>query len=88
MLIKIQDPAIIVVNKPPGMPVQVSCQNVYSDVFSNFWTSGCWFLSSADAYVGQGGIGIKQSLDELAASCLSYDYSEPPRLVSLLVKLI
>lgn len=49
-LVLYKDPAIIVVNKPPGMPVQ-------------------------------GGIGIKQSLDELAASCLSYDYSEPPRLV-------
>ncbi|XP_062090286.1 RNA pseudouridine synthase 4, mitochondrial isoform X2 [Humulus lupulus] len=45
-----KDPAIIVVNKPPGMPVQ-------------------------------GGIGIKTSLDELAITCLSYDYSEPPRLV-------
>ncbi|KAB1208440.1 RNA pseudouridine synthase 4, mitochondrial [Morella rubra] len=49
-LVLYKDPAIIVVNKPPGMPVQ-------------------------------GGIRIKQSLDELAASCLSYDYSEPPRLV-------
>ncbi|GAV62310.1 LOW QUALITY PROTEIN: PseudoU_synth_2 domain-containing protein, partial [Cephalotus follicularis] len=28
-----------------------------------------------------GGVGIKRSLDELAATCLSYDYSEPPRLV-------
>ncbi|KAJ0077401.1 hypothetical protein Patl1_35420 [Pistacia atlantica] len=46
-----KDPAIIVVNKPPGMPVQ-------------------------------GGIGIKRSLDELAAAYLTYDYSEPPRLVS------
>ncbi|KAJ8763414.1 hypothetical protein K2173_002297 [Erythroxylum novogranatense] len=45
-----KDPAIVVLNKPPGLPVQ-------------------------------GGIGIKRSLDELAASCLSYDYSEPPRLV-------
>ncbi|KAF3435477.1 hypothetical protein FNV43_RR22566 [Rhamnella rubrinervis] len=45
-----KDPAIIVVNKPPGMPVQ-------------------------------GGSGIKRSLDELAATCLTYDYSEPPRLV-------
>ncbi|KDP45903.1 hypothetical protein JCGZ_15463 [Jatropha curcas] len=45
-----KDDIIIVVNKPPGIPVQ-------------------------------GGIGIKRSLDELAASCLSYDYSEPPRLV-------
>ncbi|GAV62308.1 PseudoU_synth_2 domain-containing protein [Cephalotus follicularis] len=45
-----KDPAIIVVNKPSGMPVQ-------------------------------GGVGIKRSLDELAATCLSYDYSEPPRLV-------
>lgn len=45
-----KDPAIIVINKPPGMPVQ-------------------------------GGIGIKRSLDELAAACLSYDFSEPPRLV-------
>ncbi|XP_058007465.1 RNA pseudouridine synthase 4, mitochondrial isoform X2 [Hevea brasiliensis] len=45
-----KDDAIIVVNKPPGMPVQ-------------------------------GGIGIKRSLDELAASCLCYDYPESPRLV-------
>lgn len=30
----------------------------------------------------QGGIGIKRSLDELAAAYLAYDYSEPPRLVS------
>ncbi|KAK9287165.1 hypothetical protein L1049_015576 [Liquidambar formosana] len=45
-----KDPAIIVVNKPPGMPVQ-------------------------------GGVGIKRSLDELAATCLRYDFSEPPRLV-------
>ncbi|KAJ4841952.1 hypothetical protein Tsubulata_025671 [Turnera subulata] len=29
----------------------------------------------------QGGIGVKRSLDELSASCLSYDYSDPPRLV-------
>ncbi|XP_010271255.1 PREDICTED: RNA pseudouridine synthase 4, mitochondrial-like isoform X2 [Nelumbo nucifera] len=29
----------------------------------------------------QGGIGIKKSLDELAATYLRYDYSEPPRLV-------
>ncbi|THG01055.1 hypothetical protein TEA_000220 [Camellia sinensis var. sinensis] len=45
-----KDPAIIVVNKPPGMPVQ-------------------------------GGAGIKKSLDELAATYLSYDFPEPPRLV-------
>ncbi|KAK8603448.1 hypothetical protein V6N13_085634 [Hibiscus sabdariffa] len=45
-----KDPAIIVLNKPPGMPVQ-------------------------------GGIGIKRSLDELAATWLCHDYSEPPRLV-------
>ncbi|CAN0878882.1 RNA pseudouridine synthase 4, mitochondrial [Linum grandiflorum] len=45
-----KDPAIIVVNKPPGLPVQ-------------------------------GGIGIKRSLDELSATCLRYDSSEPPRLV-------
>uniref|UniRef100_A0A2P2KP19 Ribosomal pseudouridine synthase n=1 Tax=Rhizophora mucronata TaxID=61149 RepID=A0A2P2KP19_RHIMU len=49
-LVLFKDSAIIVVNKPPGMPVQ-------------------------------GGIGIKRSLDELAAACLSYDYSERPRLV-------
>ncbi|GFP92161.1 rna pseudouridine synthase 4 mitochondrial [Phtheirospermum japonicum] len=45
-----KDPAIIVINKPPGMPVQ-------------------------------GGLGIKTSLDELAAKYLRYDYSESPRLV-------
>ncbi|PSS26126.1 RNA pseudouridine synthase [Actinidia chinensis var. chinensis] len=45
-----KDAAIIVVNKPPGMPVQ-------------------------------GGAGIKNSLDELAATYLRYDFSEHPRLV-------
>ncbi|KAL8540398.1 hypothetical protein ACS0TY_001852 [Phlomoides rotata] len=45
-----KDSAIIVINKPPGMPVQ-------------------------------GGIGIKRSLDELAAKYLRYDYKESPRLV-------
>ncbi|CAN4107758.1 unnamed protein product [Withania somnifera] len=45
-----KDPEIIVVNKPPGMPVQ-------------------------------GGIGIKRSLDELAAKYMRYEYSEAPRLV-------
>uniref|UniRef100_A0A7C9CD17 Pseudouridine synthase RsuA/RluA-like domain-containing protein n=1 Tax=Opuntia streptacantha TaxID=393608 RepID=A0A7C9CD17_OPUST len=29
----------------------------------------------------QGGHGIKKSLDELAATCLRYDYDDPPRLV-------
>ncbi|XP_072970326.1 RNA pseudouridine synthase 4, mitochondrial-like isoform X1 [Typha angustifolia] len=45
-----RDTAIIVVNKPPGMPVQ-------------------------------GGVGIKYSMDEIAATSLRYDQSEPPRLV-------
>ncbi|KAL5707091.1 hypothetical protein ACHQM5_025181 [Ranunculus cassubicifolius] len=45
-----KDPAIIVINKPPGMPVQ-------------------------------GGIGIRNSLDVLAATSLKYDYPESPRLV-------
>ncbi|ESW29223.1 hypothetical protein PHAVU_002G053600 [Phaseolus vulgaris] len=45
-----KDPAILVLNKPPGMPVQ-------------------------------GGINIKHSLDVVAAACLNYEYSEPPRLV-------
>ncbi|KAL6514602.1 hypothetical protein OROGR_020181 [Orobanche gracilis] len=45
-----KDPAIIVINKPPGMPVQ-------------------------------GGLGIKRSLDELAAKYLRYDSLDPPRLV-------
>lgn len=45
-----KDSAVIVINKPPGMPVQ-------------------------------GGVGIKRSLDELAATCLRFDLSEPPRLV-------
>ncbi|CAN6685612.1 unnamed protein product [Malus baccata var. baccata] len=31
---------------------------------------------------GIGGNGIKRSLDELVAACLSYDFSEPPRLIS------
>ncbi|XP_060168164.1 RNA pseudouridine synthase 4, mitochondrial isoform X1 [Lycium barbarum] len=51
-----KDPEIIVVNKPPGMPVQK-------------WN------------FGQGGIGIKRSLDELAAKYMKYEYSEAPRLV-------
>ncbi|GMH02843.1 hypothetical protein Nepgr_004682 [Nepenthes gracilis] len=34
----------------------------------------------------QGGLGIKRSLDELAGTCLRYDYSEPPRLVHRLDK--
>ncbi|KAF9621948.1 hypothetical protein IFM89_029168 [Coptis chinensis] len=46
----VNDPDIIVINKPRGMPVQ-------------------------------GGIGIKDSLDMLAATSLIYDYPEPPRLV-------
>ncbi|TQD95406.1 hypothetical protein C1H46_018964 [Malus baccata] len=32
----------------------------------------------------QGGNGIKRSLDELVAACLSYDFSEPPRLINRL----
>lgn len=48
----------------------------------------CWISSGKILtlfvlnYSGQGGIGIKRSLDELSASCFSSDYSEPPRLVS------
>ncbi|XP_021892317.1 RNA pseudouridine synthase 4, mitochondrial isoform X2 [Carica papaya] len=49
-LVLYKDSSIVVINKPPGMPVQ-------------------------------GGIGIKRSLDELAATCLTFDYAEPPRLV-------
>lgn len=45
-----KDPSILVVNKPPGMPVQ-------------------------------GGVGIKRSLDELAAKYMRYGYPEPPRLL-------
>lgn len=47
----------------------------------------CWIISVKSLtlfvlnYSGQGGIGIKRSLDELSASCFSSDYSEPPRLV-------
>ncbi|XP_071935597.1 RNA pseudouridine synthase 4, mitochondrial-like isoform X3 [Coffea arabica] len=48
-MVLFKDPAVIVVNKPPGMPVQ-------------------------------GGIGIKRSLDELAAKYLRFDDSESPRL--------
>ncbi|KAK1316424.1 hypothetical protein QJS10_CPA05g01237 [Acorus calamus] len=50
-----KDSAIVVVNKPPGMPVQ-------------------------------GGIGIKRSMDVLAAAALRYDLEEPPRLVHRLDK--
>ncbi|PNX74186.1 RNA pseudourine synthase 4 mitochondrial-like, partial [Trifolium pratense] len=49
-LVIYKDPHILVLNKPPGMPVQ-------------------------------GGINIKRSLDAVAAECLNYHYSEPPRLV-------
>ncbi|XP_047341617.1 RNA pseudouridine synthase 4, mitochondrial [Impatiens glandulifera] len=45
-----KDPAILVINKPSGMPVQ-------------------------------GGVGIKQSLDELATTYLKFDYPEAPKLV-------
>ncbi|KAJ7967523.1 RNA pseudouridine synthase 4 mitochondrial [Quillaja saponaria] len=54
-LVLYKDPAIIVINKPPGMPVQ-------------------------------GGIGIRESLDELARTCLNYKYPESPRLVHRLDK--
>ncbi|KAH9655863.1 RNA pseudouridine synthase 4 [Citrus sinensis] len=37
------------------------------------------FIQSLELY--KGGIGIRRSIDELAATCLTYDYSEPPRLV-------
>ncbi|KAL9244944.1 hypothetical protein vseg_018658 [Gypsophila vaccaria] len=45
-----KDSSIIVINKPPKLPVQ-------------------------------GGLGIKRSVDELAAAYLRYDYEDPPRLV-------
>ncbi|KAJ6896349.1 hypothetical protein NC651_022531 [Populus alba x Populus x berolinensis] len=69
-----KDAAIIVVNKPPGMPVQglfMLCRI----------SSGKSLTLFVLNYFGQGGIGIKRSLDELSASCFSSDYSEPPRLV-------
>ncbi|KAK8914371.1 hypothetical protein KSP39_PZI024011 [Platanthera zijinensis] len=50
-LILYKDPAIIVINKPHGLPVQ-------------------------------GGYGIKNSIDLLAATSLKFDYPESPRLVS------
>lgn len=34
------------------------------------------------SFVCQGGVGIKRSLDVLAATALTYEYAEPPRLVS------
>uniref|UniRef100_A0A7N0T4T4 Pseudouridine synthase RsuA/RluA-like domain-containing protein n=1 Tax=Kalanchoe fedtschenkoi TaxID=63787 RepID=A0A7N0T4T4_KALFE len=49
-LVVYKDPAIIVVNKPHGLPVQ-------------------------------GGVGIRWSLDDLAAAYLKNEASEPPRLV-------
>jgi len=49
-LVIFKDPHILVLNKPPGLPVQ-------------------------------GGTNIKLSLDSVAAHCLNYDYSQPPRLV-------
>ncbi|CAM8959964.1 unnamed protein product [Rhodiola kirilowii] len=49
-LVVYKDPAILVINKPHGLPVQ-------------------------------GGVGIKWSLDDLAAAYLKNEGSEPPRLV-------
>lgn len=73
-----QDSEIIVVNKPPGLPVQVSLFVVldHSFVYS-------FFFPMTFIWVLQGGIGIRTSLDELAISCLSFGSPEPPRLVSL-----
>lgn len=69
------------------MPVQVSYQNICSGSFLVLKLLGVGFQSLATAQIVQGGISIKQSLDELAATCLTYNYSEPPRLVSVLVLL-
>ncbi|KAK6241124.1 hypothetical protein SCA6_006513 [Theobroma cacao] len=74
-----KDPAIIVLNKPPGMPVQVSHQ--IFDLLSLFVFLIVFILLAMLLYFKQGGIGIKWSLDKLAAACLCFDYSEPPRLV-------
>ncbi|KAK7405824.1 hypothetical protein VNO78_07434 [Psophocarpus tetragonolobus] len=49
-LVIYKDASTLVLNKPPGMPVQ-------------------------------GGVNVKWSLDLVAAACLNYEYSEPPRLV-------
>lgn len=39
-------------------------------------------------YIAQGGIGIKRSLDALAAKYMKFDDLESPRLVSLLLRLL
>lgn len=67
------------------MPVQVRylypllllCLSTPSDIAAN----GLYFALQEVSF--QGGVGIKRSLDELAAKYLRYDYMEPPRLVSL-----
>lgn len=39
-------------------------------------------VSNYKKFIFQGGVGIRRSLDELAAKYLRYDLKEPPRLVS------
>ncbi|KAK4405193.1 RNA pseudouridine synthase 4, mitochondrial [Sesamum angolense] len=70
-----KDPAIIVINKPPGMPVQVQV-DVHCFLCD---CRKCVLILYKVLF--QGGIGIKRSLDELAAKYLKYDYTESPRLV-------
>lgn len=73
----IQDEAIIVVNKPPGMPVQVGrlhCMSLMP-------LCGLWYIVLTGVFI-KGGVGIRYSMDALAANCLKYECSEPPRLVS------
>ena len=68
------------INKPPGMPVQV--------ITSDFLFLCSFFMENLYPIiiVMQGGVGIKHSVDTLGAVSLKFDYSEPPRLVSLITE--
>lgn len=68
----------MVINKPPGMPVQVSFNYLLSTTFIQY----CFTYLNRKRIIQQGGIGVKRSLDELAAAYLRCNDSEFPRLVS------
>ena len=72
----LQDSAMIVINKPPGMSVQVNMRWYYEI------SSSSSSLSIILRIYQQGGVGIKYSLDTMAATSLKYSNPEPPRLVS------
>ena len=78
-----QDPAIIVINKPPAISMQVITSDIwFSDIWflCNFFTENLFLIN----IVIQGGVAFKHSGDTLGAVSLKYDHSEPPRLVSLI----